>query len=89
MRNILSRDLGGYFGSDGSAFLSRCFDDWLFSDRGGRCLYNLRSGLSSGLSRGLLGDRSLLGLGVFRLLITTNTFVVGTAPHAVGLCIFN
>jgi hypothetical protein len=89
LRNVLSRDLGGYFGSDGSAFLSRCFDNWLLSDRSGRCLYDFGNGLGSGLGRGLLSDRGLLGLGIFWLLITTNTFVIGTTTHTVGLCIFN
>ena len=89
MRNILGRYLCGCFGSNGSAFLCRCFDNWLFGDRSSRSFDDLGSGLSSGLSRGLLGDRSLLNLGVFRLIVTANSFVVGTAPHAVGLCIFN
>jgi len=86
LRNILSRDLCGCFGSNGSngsAFLGRCFDNWLFGDRSSGSIYNLGSGLRRGLGRGLLG------LGVFRLIVTTNSFVVGTAPHAVGLCIFN
>jgi len=89
LRNILSRDLCGCFGSNGSAFLGRCFDNWLFGDRSSRSVHDLRCGLRRGLGRGLLGNRSLLGLGVFRLIVTTNSFVVGTAPHAVGLCIFN
>jgi len=75
--------------------LSRRFDNWLFGDRSdrssrsSRSIYNFWGGLGSGLSRGLLSDRGLLGLGVFRLLITTNSFVVGTTTHTVGLCIFN
>lgn len=69
--------------------LSRCLDSGLLGDRSGRCLYDFGSGLGSGRSRGLLGDRGLLGLGVFWLLITTNTFVIGTTTHTVGLCIFN
>jgi len=69
--------------------LSRGLDSGLLGDRSGRYLYDLRCGLRRGLGRGLLGNRSLLGLGVFRLIVTTNSFVVGTAPHAVGLCIFN
>ena len=89
MRNILSRDLCGCFGGDGSAFLGRCFDYWLFGDWSSGSIYNLGSGLSSGLVWSFLGDRSLLGLGVFRLIVTTNPFVVGTAPHTVCLCIFN
>lgn len=89
MRNILSRDLCGCFGSNGSAFLGRCFDNWLFGDRSSRSVHDLGCGLRRSLGRGLLGNRSLLGLGVFRLIVTTNSFVVGTAPHAVGLCIFN
>ena len=89
MRNVLSRDLYGFFGSNGSAFLSRCFDNWLFGDRSSRSVHDFGCGLSRGLGRGLLGNRGLPGLGVFRLIVTTNSFVVGTAPHAVGLCIFN
>jgi hypothetical protein len=92
LRNILSRDLCGCFGnngSNGSAFLGRCFDNWLFGDRSSRSVHDLRCGLGSGVSRGLLSDRGLLGLGVFWLLITTNTFVIGTTTHTVGLCIFN
>jgi hypothetical protein len=69
--------------------LSRCFDNWLFGDWNSGSIYDLGGGLSSGLSRRLLSDRSFLGLGVLRLIVTTNSFVVGTAPHAVGLCIFN
>lgn len=65
--------------------LSRCLDSGLLGDRSGRCLYDF----GSGLSRGRLSDRGLLGLGVFWLLITTNTFVIGTTTHTVGLCIFN
>lgn len=92
MRNILGRYLYGCFWSNagnGGAFLSRCFDNWLFGDRSSGSVYDLGGGLSSGLSRGHLGDRSFLSLRVFRLIVTTNSFVVGTAPHAVGLCIFN
>jgi len=69
--------------------LSRGLDSGLLGDRSGRYLCDLRCGLRRVLGRGLLGNRSLLGLGVFRLIVTTNSFVVGTAPHAVGLCIFN
>jgi hypothetical protein len=65
--------------------LSRCFDNWLFGDWCSGSIYDLRSGLY----RGLRGDRIFLGLGVFRLIVTTNSLVVGTATHAVGLSIFN
>jgi len=69
--------------------LSRGLDSGLLGDRSGRYLYDFGSGLGSGLRRDLLSDWGLLGLGVFGLLITTNTFVIGTTTHAVGLCIFN
>ena len=69
--------------------LSRCLDSGLLGDRCGRCLYDFGGGLGSGLRRGLLSDWGLLGLGIFGLLITTNTFVIGTTTHTVGLCIFN
>jgi hypothetical protein len=69
--------------------LSRCLDSGLLGDRSSRSVHDLRCGLRRGLGRGLLGNRSLLGLGVFRLIVTTNTFVIGTTTHAVGLCIFN
>jgi len=89
LRNLLGRYLCGYLGSSGSAFLSWRFDNCLLRDRSRRSIYDLESGLSRGLSWSLRGDRSFLGLGVFRLIVTTNPFVVGTAPHAVRLCIFN